>query len=57
MDPEEAVHGFKAFIVERQREGESRDLDAGQDHGRERGKGIWREGEQEGKRVESSKQE
>ena len=41
---EEAVHGFKAFIVERQREGTSREVEAGQGHVERRGKGIGREG-------------
>jgi hypothetical protein len=36
---------FKVFIVERQREGASRKVEAG--HGHVEG-GMWREGEQEG---------
>ena len=34
---EEKVHGFKAFIVERQREGESREVEAGHGHVERRG--------------------
>jgi hypothetical protein len=38
--------GFKAFIIERQRDGESREAEGGHDHMEKGGKGRWREGEQ-----------
>jgi hypothetical protein len=45
------------FIKEGQREGESREVEAGNGH-KERGeKGMRREGEQEGRREASRKQE
>ena len=51
---EEAVPGFKASIVGRQREGESREAEAG--YGQvERGRMGMGRGEQEGKREASMK--
>jgi hypothetical protein len=40
------VHGFKAFIVERQRGGENREVEAG--HGHVEGLGAGREGGERG---------
>jgi hypothetical protein len=37
------LHGFKAFFVERQREGESREVEAGHGHVERGGKGMQRE--------------
>jgi hypothetical protein len=54
---EEAGHGFKAFIVERQREGKSREVEASHDHVERGAKGMQGEGEQEDKREASEKQE
>jgi hypothetical protein len=51
---EKAVHGFKVFIVERQREGANREVEACHGHVERRGKGMWSEGEQEGKREKQA---
>jgi hypothetical protein len=40
VGPEEAVHGFKVFIVETQREGESRVVEASHGQVEGRGKGT-----------------
>ena len=50
-----AVHGFKAFIVERQREGETREAEAGHDHVERGEKVMQQEGEQEDKRCKSKR--
>jgi hypothetical protein len=42
-------YGFKAFIIERQREGESREVETGHGYMERGGKGRGRKGKQESK--------